>query len=78
MSCLLECMDIDPWLYTDTDLRKMSLFNHELDRRTVDIAALSETRLPDTGSIKEYLYHLLVWEVTGTEARAGCLFCHTQ
>ena len=40
----------------DTDLRKTSLLNPELDRLNVDIAALSETRLPDSGSIKESIY----------------------
>ena len=38
------------------DLRKTSLLNHDLDRLNVDIAALSETRLPDSCSIKESIY----------------------
>ena len=40
----------------DNDLRKTSLLNHELDRLSLDIAALSETRLPDSGLIKESIY----------------------
>ena len=45
-----------PGFNTDTDLRKTSLLNHKVDRLSVDIAALSETRLPDSGSIKESIY----------------------
>ena len=42
-----------PGFNTDSDLRKTSLLDYELDRLNVDIAALSETRLPESGSIKE-------------------------
>ena len=55
----LACWNIrtlTPGFNTDSDLRKTSLLNHELDRLNVDIAALSETRLPESGSIKESSY----------------------
>ena len=55
----LACWNVrtlTPGFNTDTDLRKTSLLYQELDRLNVDIAALSETRLPDSGSIKESIY----------------------
>ena len=35
------------------DSRKTAIIDHELDRLNVDIAALQETRLADSGSLKE-------------------------
>lgn len=55
----LACWNIRiliPGFNTDSDLKKTFLLNHELDRLNVDIAALSETRLPENGSIKKSSY----------------------
>ncbi len=38
------------------DSRKTAIFDHVLDRLNVDIAALQETRLADSGSLKEKNY----------------------
>ena len=38
------------------DLRKTAVINNELTRLDVDIAALQETRLPETGSLRERDY----------------------
>ena len=35
------------------DARKTAVIDHELHRLNIDIAALQETRLPDSGSLKE-------------------------
>ena len=38
------------------DARKTAVIDRELHRLNIDIAALQETRLPETGSLKEEHY----------------------
>ena len=60
----LPCWNIQtltPSFNMYTDLRKTSLLNHELHWLSIDIVALSETQLPDSGSIKESIYTIF-WD----------------
>ena len=42
------------------DTRKTAVINNELLRLSIDIAALQETRLAETGSLREKDLHLLL------------------
>ena len=48
------------------DARKTAVIDRELRRLNIDIAALQETRLPETGSLKEEHYTFF-WQGKGTE-----------
>ena len=48
------------------DARKTAVIDRELHRLNIDIAALQETRLPETGSLKEGHYTFF-WQGKGTE-----------
>ena len=48
------------------DARKTAVIDRELRRLNIDIAALQETRLPETGSLKEEHYTFF-WQEKGTE-----------
>ena len=51
-----------------SDCRKTAIINNELSRLNVDIATLQETRLPDSGSIKEKEY-TFYWHGKGSDER---------
>ena len=48
------------------DARKTAVIDRELCRLNIDIAALQETQLPETGSVKEEHYTFF-WQGKGTE-----------
>lgn len=60
---------ISPDIRTVSDIRKTATINKELLRLQVDIAALQETRLPDSGSLKESDYTFFWQGKTATETR---------
>ena len=53
------------------DCRKTAVINNELKRLNVDIATLQETRLADSGTVKEN-YYTFVWEGKGPDERRDC------
>ena len=50
------CPGITEDLQSINDMRKTAVIDRELKRLKIDIACLQETRLPDSGSLKETNY----------------------
>jgi exonuclease III len=60
---------ISPDIHKVSDIRKTAAINKELRRLQVDIAALQETRLLDSGSLKESDYTFFWQGKSATETR---------
>ena len=55
------------------DFRKTAIIYMELIRLNVDLVALQDTRLPETGSLTEEIYTFL-WHGKGLDLLSGTLF----
>ena len=67
------CPGINTDLDQIQDVRKTAINSEELNKLGVDIAALQETKLAETGSLREAKYSiLLVWQVSRQTATIQC------